>query len=259
MLTDQLEEFLTNLCAAAATETLPRFRMRLAVENKDEAGFDPVTEADRAAESAIRALISRHYPDHGILGEEEVAINPDAEYCWHIDPVDGTRAFICGLPTWGTLIGLSRNGVPIAGVMHQPYTGELFVAEGAGSFHIRGDSRTRLETSPVTALAHAKMMTTTPALFEGSDHDRYRALERQVRLARYGFDCYAYAMLAAGHIDLVVETQLNSYDIAPLIPLIEQAGGVVTTWEGASAINGGRVLAAANGTLHARALEVLAD
>lgn len=257
-MTEEIEEFLRTLCDAAAAETLPRFRMRLAIENKDQAGFDPVTEADRAAESAVRALISKHFPDHGILGEEEEPVNPDAEYCWHIDPVDGTRAFICGLPSWGTLIGLSRNDIPIAGAMHQPYTGELFLADGSGTFHIRAGTRARIETSPVAALAQAKLMTTTPALFRGPDLERYRALEKEVRLARYGFDCYAYAMVAAGHIDLVVECELKSYDIAPLIPLIEQAGGIVTTWEGKSAINGGRVVAAANGTLHAAALAVLA-
>lgn len=258
MLPGDIEAFMRELCDAAARETLPRFRMRLAVDNKLESGFDPVTEADRAAEKAIRALIGERYPDHGILGEEEAATNPDAEYCWHIDPVDGTRAFICGLPSWGTLIGLTRNGVPVAGLMHQPYTDELFIADGAGSFHCRRQSRTRLSNSPVAALAQAKLMTTTPALFAGDDLARYRRLEEQVRLARYGFDCYAYAMLAAGHVDLVVECDLKSYDIAPLIPLIEQAGGVVTTWEGACAVDGGRIVAAANGAIHARALEVLA-
>lgn len=258
MLPSEFEDFSRKLCDAAAEQTLPRFRMRLAIENKDTAGFDPVTEADKAAEAAIRALIARHFPDHGILGEEEAPVNPDAEYCWHIDPVDGTRSFICGLPSWGTLIGLSRNRVPIAGLMHQPFTGEFFIAVGDGSFHVRDSGRTPLETSTVTALSQAKMMTTTPALFEGGDLARYQVLERRVRLARYGYDCYAYAMLAAGHVDLVVESGLKSYDIAPLIPVIEQAGGIVTTWDGNSAIDGGRVIAAANGALHSAAMQLLA-
>jgi histidinol-phosphatase len=257
MLPNDIEAFLHLLCNAAANETLPRFRIRLEIENKLEGGFDPVTAADKAAEAAIRALIRQHYPDHGILGEEEAPLNPDAEYCWHIDPVDGTRAFICGLPSWGTLIGLARNRIPVAGVMHQPYTGEFFLADGTGSFHIRDDNRSSLMTSSVSALEQAKLMTTSPAIFSVVDKPRYQALETRVKLARYGFDCYAYAMLASGHIDLVVESELKSYDIAPLIPVIEQAGGVVTTWDGDSAINGGRIVAAANGALHARALEVL--
>lgn len=256
MLTD-IESFMLELCDAAGRETMPRFRMRLDVDNKDDAGFDPVTEADRAAEVAITALIEVRFPSHGILGEEGEPVNPDAEYCWHIDPVDGTRAFICGLPSWGTLIGLSRNGVPIAGVMHQPFTGEMFLTSGDGAFHIRAGDRTRLEASHTHELSAAKLMTTTPALFDAEEIGGYRALESQVRLARYGFDCYAYAMLAAGHIDLVVESGLKSYDIAPLIPIIEQAGGRVTTWEGGSAINGGRVLAAANPALHDAALAIL--
>jgi len=257
-LPDDLDEFFRLLCAASARETLPRFRVRIDVDNKEKGGFDPVTEADRAAEAAIRAEIGRRFPDHGILGEEHEPVNPDAEFVWHIDPVDGTRAFICGLPSWGTLIGLARRGVPAAGLMHQPFTGETYLATGRGSFLEARGARTRLATSAVTRLADAKLMTTTPKLFSGGDLARYGALEAAVRLPRYGFDCYAYAMLAAGHVDLVVETGLKSYDIVPLIPVIAQAGGVVTDWEGAVPLEGGRVVAAANAELHARALQILA-
>lgn len=257
---DDIEAVLGDMCEVAAGETMPRFRMRLAVDNKEahKGGFDPVTEADKAAESAIRRLIAERFPDHGILGEEEAPLNPDAEYCWHIDPVDGTRAFICGLPSWGTLIGLARNGKAIAGVMHQPFTGERFLADGNATYVIRDDSRIQVKTSGVTDLASAKLMTTTPFLFAEGDIDRYRELESRVRLARYGFDCYAYAMVAAGHIDLVVESSLKSYDIAALIPVVEQAGGVVSTWQGDNAIHGGSIIAAATPQLHAAALEILA-
>ncbi|MCB1463370.1 MAG: histidinol-phosphatase [Nitratireductor sp.] len=256
---DEIEPLLRELCAVAARETMPRFRMRLDVDNKEDGsnGFDPVTEADREAERAIRRYLAEHCPDHGILGEEEAPLNPDAEYCWHIDPVDGTRAFICGLPSWGTLIGLAREGKAIAGVMHQPFTGEMFLADGETTWAIRGDERKALSTSGITELGDAKLMTTTPFLFADDIIDGYRNLEARVRLARYGFDCYAYAMVAAGHIDLVVESSLKSYDIAALIPVIEQAGGVVTTWTGENAISGGSIVAAATPSLHQAALELL--
>ncbi|MCG6859450.1 MAG: histidinol-phosphatase [Salaquimonas sp.] len=257
---DEIESILLEMCDVAARETMPRFRMRLTVDNKDDGdggGFDPVTAADKEAERAIRRLLAERFPDHGILGEEEAPLNPDAEYCWHIDPVDGTRAFICGLPSWGTLIGLARNGRAIAGVMHQPFTGEYFLADGDNSWAIRQDTRKSLHTSGVTELANAKLMTTTPFLFADNIIGGYRALEAKVRLARYGFDCYAYAMVAAGNIDLVVESGLKSYDIAALIPVVEQAGGVVTTWAGDNAIGGGSIIAAATPALHATAIEIL--
>jgi myo-inositol-1(or 4)-monophosphatase len=253
----ELERFLHDLCDAAQAQTLPRFRAATLVDNKEAQGFDPVTQADRAAEAAIRELIMQRYPTHGIIGEEEDAIRADAEYCWIIDPIDGTRSFICGLPSWGTLIGLQHRGKPIAGVMAQPFTGERFIGNDGVSHLVQGASRTRLATRTTTRLADALMMTTTPFLFDEGDIGRYRAVEAACRLTRYGYDCYAYAMVAAGQIDLVVESNLKSYDIAPLIPVIEGAGGIVTTWDGASAHEGGRIIAAANAVLHAEALRLL--
>jgi myo-inositol-1(or 4)-monophosphatase len=229
----------------------------MAVENKEADGFDPVTQADRAAEAAIRELIMQRYPQHGIIGEEEDAVRPDAEYCWIIDPIDGTRSFICGLPSWGTLIGLQHKGKPVAGVMAQPFTGERFIGHEGVSHLVQGGKRTRLVTRKTARLADALMMTTTPFLFDPGDIERYRAVEAACRLTRYGYDCYAYAMVAAGQIDLVVESNLKSYDIAPLIPVIEGAGGIVTTWDGGSARDGGRIIAAANATLHEEALRLL--
>jgi myo-inositol-1(or 4)-monophosphatase len=247
-----IEEFLHDLCSAADRETLPRFRMGLAVENKQQSGFDPVTIADREAERAIRRLIEARFPDHGIIGEEDGAVRADARYCWIIDPVDGTRAFICGLPGWGTLIGLLRDGKPVAGVMAQPYTGERFIGVPEGAFFCRGAERRPIKTRSTAQLADA-----TPHLFPAGDIERYRNVEKACRMARYGFDCYAYAMIAAGQIDLVIESGLQSYDIAPLIPVIERAGGVVTTWTGASAANGGHILASANAHLHEAAMKIL--
>ncbi len=252
-----LEPFLHSLCDAADAQTLPRFRMGLAVENKIESGFDPVTLADREAEAAIRRVIEARFPEHGIIGEEEGAVRADAEYCWIIDPVDGTRSFICGLPTWGTLIGLMHNGEPMAGIMAQPFTGERFTGTPAGAFYSRQGERKPVSTRKTERLADALLMTTTPFLFAPQDIARYQAVEKACKLARYGFDCYAYAMVAAGQIDLVVESSLQSYDIAPLVPVIERAGGIVTTWDGGSPMNGGRIIAAANRAIHGEALAIL--
>jgi histidinol phosphatase-like enzyme (inositol monophosphatase family) len=255
---EAIEAFLNELCDAAEAETLPRFRAQLAVENKETAGFDPVTVADRAAEGAIRRLIMERHPEHGIVGEEEDSIQPDAEHCWIIDPIDGTRSFICGLPGWGTLIGLQRHGKPVAGVMAQPFTGERFIGHSGGSFLVHRGGRVRVATRRTQKLADAMMMTTSPFLFAQEDLPRYGRVEKACRMTRYGFDCYAYAMVAAGQIDLVIESGLKAYDIAPLIPVIENAGGIVTTWDGGSAAHGGRILACANTALHRQAMELLA-
>lgn len=255
---DGLETFLHELCDAAERETMPRFRMRLDIQNKDQAGFDPVTEADRAAELAIRTLVERRFPDHGFVGEEHGKVREDARHVWIVDPVDGTRAFICGLPSWGTLIGLTEGGRPVAGVMAQPFTGERYIACDGEAFLWRNGERRKLATSATARLSDAVMMTTSPYIFAPEIIGRYRAVEKACRMTRYGFDCYAYAMVAAGNIDLVVESGLQAYDIAPLIPLIEAAGGVVTTWEGADAANGGSIIAAANAAIHAQALALLA-
>ena len=254
----EMEAFLHELCDAAARETMPRFRVRIDIENKDETGFYPVTQADKEAEAVIRAMIAGRYPDHGIIGEEEAPLNPDAEFCWHIDPVDGTRAFISGLPNWGTLIGLSRNGRAVAGIMHQPFTGERYFTSNGRSWLDHAGKREPLATRKSSVLSGETIMTTSPFLFAGDLLPRYQALEARCKMARYGYDCYAYAMLAAGHVGLVVESGLKSYDIAALIPVIEQAGGVVTTWNGENAIKGGNILAAANLQIHAQAMAILA-
>lgn len=251
-------DFFRRLAAVAAEQTLSRFRGAGLVANKEAGGFDPVTEADREAEKAIRALIKWEFPDHGILGEEFGSENTDSRFIWIIDPIDGTRAFISGVPVWGTLVGLTEDGDAVAGMMSQPFTGELFYATRDGAFYEGPGGARKLQTRKTTSLADAILFTTTPALFrEKAARARYDALESSVRLARYGTDCYAFAMLAAGHVDIVADPGLQSYDIAALIPIIEQAGGVVTTFAGGPAENGGDIIAAATPELHEAARRAL--
>lgn len=254
----ELKDFLREVAAAAALETLPRFRQAHEIANKQDGGFDPVTEADRAAERAIRRLISERYPDHVIVGEEYGVSGGPSDHEWVIDPVDGTRAFISGLPLWGTLVGLKKDGRAVAGLMAQPFTGETFIADGEGAWYDGPGGPLRLATRNTRRLEDAIMCTTTPALFAGGKRAAYDRIEDKVRLARYGTDCYAYCMLAAGHVDLVVEIGLQPYDIVALVPIIEQAGGVITTVDGGRPEQAGYIVAAANAGLHAAAMEVLA-
>lgn len=252
-----LSAFLERLAQQSGEAILPFFRTELSVLDKGSDRFDPVTEADRAAETVIRRLIQASFPGHGIRGEEFDDVNPDAEYQWVVDPIDGTRAFLCGLPVWGTLIGLMRDGNPVMGVMNQPYTGELFFGDGRHA-RLKGPRGQRdLMTSSKTRLADANLMTTDPRLFTPIERGAFDRVESQVKLSRYGVDCYAYAMLASGQVDLVIESGLKPYDIVGLIPIIEGAGGVITNWDGGSAKDGGSILAAANATLHAEALALL--
>lgn len=253
--------FFVELADAAAAQTLPRFRAGGGIYDKGMKGgvaaFDPVTEADRAAETAIRALITRHFPDHGILGEEHGAEGLDRNHVWVIDPIDGTRAFITGIPVWGTLVGLTENGKAIAGMMAQPFTGELFHAVDGKSWRTSNGIDTENRVSAVRDLADATLFTTTPHLFKGAARQRYDAIETRVKLFRYGCDCYAYCMLAAGFIDLVIETGLQPYDIVALVPIIEAAGGIVTDWDGSRPEKGGNIIAAATPELHQAAMALM--
>jgi myo-inositol-1(or 4)-monophosphatase len=250
--------FVDQLAAVAGDAILPFFRTSLSVENKSRgAHFDPVTAADRSAEAAMRAMIRGTFPDHGILGEEYGAERTDSEYVWILDPIDGTKSFIAGMPVWGTLIALTRRGEPVYGMMHQPFTRESFTGDG-GAARYRGPAGERaLRVRRCTELAEAVLCTTSPLLMNESDRATFRTVEQAVRLSRYGGDCYAYCMLAAGHIDLVIETELKPYDILPLIPIIAGAGGVVTSWQGGSPRAGGRIVAAGDRRVHAQALKLL--
>lgn len=250
--------FVDELATIAGETIRPFFRTALGVENKSTGGaFDPVSEADRAAETVMRNLIRKTFPDHGIVGEEFGDERPDAHYVWVLDPIDGTKSFIAGMPAWGTLIGLLQNGVPVYGMMHQPFIGERFCGDGA-SAHYRGPAGERaLHTRSCAGLKEAILFTTSPLLMSDEDRSRFRQVERSVRLSRYGGDCYAYCMVAAGHVDLVIEAGLKAHDIAPLIPIIESAGGIVTGWSGGSATQGGRIIAAGDRRVHAEALRLL--
>jgi len=250
--------FVDKLAAVSGETIRPFFRTTLGVDNKSSSGgFDPVTEADRAAEAAMRALIRETFPEHGILGEEFAADRPDAEYVWVLDPIDGTKSFICGMMAWGTLIALTRRGDPIYGMMHQPFTREHFTGDGRAASY-RGPAGDRaLRTRPCDKLEDAVLLTTSPLLMREADRRAFERVEQAAQLSRYGGDCYAYCMLAAGNIDLVIETELKPYDILPLIPIIEGAGGMVTTWENGRPHAGGRVIAAGDRRVHAQAMKLL--
>ncbi|MCD7060532.1 histidinol-phosphatase [Pelagibacterium sp. HS1C4-1] len=250
---------MTEAAAAARALTLSHFRTQLSVDNKLTTGFDPVTEADRAAETAIRDVIHRHFPDHAIIGEEWEAKTTGSAFTWIIDPIDGTRAFISGVPVWGTLIGLTHNGRAIAGLMEQPFTGETWTGISGTSAYRRGGAEAALKTSSVQRLSAVRATTTSPELFTGPYAAGWHAIRDRVLQTRYGLDCYGYALLASGHIDLVIEAGLKDVDIAPLVPIIEGAGGVVTTWDGGRAEKGGTCIAAATPQLHEEAMETLRE
>lgn len=257
--------FVDDLATASGKAILPFFRTSLVADDKGGrgGGFDPVTEADKAGEAAMRHLIKRAFPSHGIVGEEFGAERADAEYVWVLDPIDGTRAFIAGLPTWGTLIGLTRNGRPCYGLMHQPFTGERFFGDGGKATYrgpIPGDGagERRLRTRRCASLAEATLSSTTPRLFAEAERAAFERVEAAARNVRFGCDCYAYCMVAAGHIDLVVEAGLQPHDVVALIPIIEGAGGVVTSWDGGDPSQGGAIVAAGDKRVHAQALALLA-
>jgi myo-inositol-1(or 4)-monophosphatase len=250
--------FVDKLAAAAGDAVLPFFRTSLSVENKSRAGsFDPVTAADRAAEQTMRALIRANFPEHGIVGEEFGNERTEAEYVWVLDPIDGTKSFISGLPAWGTLIALMRNGEPVYGMMHQPFTREHFTGDG-GAAKYRGPGGPRaLHARRCATLGEAILMTTSPLLMDETERVAFGRVEQAARLSRYGGDCYAYCMVAAGHVDLVIEAGLKPYDVIPLIPIILGAGGVITTWDGGNAKEGGRIIAAGDKRVHAEAMALL--
>ena len=249
--------FVDELATVSGEAVLPFFRTTLGIENKALRGFDPVTAADRAAEQAMRALIRQNFPEHGIMGEEFGNEREDAEYVWVLDPIDGTKSFISGMPAWGTLIALTRAGSPVFGMMHQPFTRERFTGNG-GAAHYRGPAGERsLRVRECARMQDAVLFTTSPLVMNEADRAAFARVEEVARLSRYGGDCYAYCMLAAGHVDLVIETELKPYDIVPLIPIITGAGGFVSSWDGDGVEKGGRVVAAGDRRMHEAALALL--
>jgi myo-inositol-1(or 4)-monophosphatase len=256
-------QFVEDLATASGEAILPFFRTHMGADDKSGGGvFDPVTEADRAAESIMRSMIQQAFPAHGIVGEEFGNKNPDADYCWVLDPIDGTKSFISGMPLWGTLIGLQHKGRPCYGMMHQPFTRERFSgdsesAKWRGLDSLGRPAERRLHTRACADLGSATLMTTHPSLLAQDTLAPFRRVEEKVRLSRYGGDCYAYCMVAAGHVDLVIESGLQPYDIVALVPIVEGAGGIVTDWQGNTAANGGAIIAAGDKRLHEQALRIL--
>ena len=258
---EALLAFAHRLADLSAEAILPHFRRADGqVDNKARGGpYDPVTAADRGAEEVIRAAVEAAYPSHGIRGEEFGNAREGAEFCWLVDPIDGTRSFIMGLPVWGTLIGLTCAGEPVLGIMQQPFTGERYWS-GRETAHYRGPEGERtLRTRACPSIDAAILSTTSPDLFRaGVERDGFERLSVAARMRRFGGDCYGYCQLAAGHIDLIVEAGLRAFDIVALIPIVERAGGRLTDWEGGPANDGGRVIACGDPRLLPTALARLA-
>lgn len=247
-----------EMADAARAAILPLFRNAdVTADNKRPADFDPVTEADRAAETAMREVLARRRPQDGVFGEEFGQTVGDSGLTWILDPIDGTRAFLCGATSWGVLIGV-RDGQGIRyGLIDQPYTRERFEG-GLGRARLVGPAGERqLAVRQGVPLEAATLMTTFPEIGTPAEALAFRRVADRVRLTRYGLDCYAYALLALGHVDLVIEAGLQSYDIAGPLAVVEAAGGIVTDWQGGPAAQGGRVIAAASDSLHRQALELL--
>ncbi len=237
--------------------TLQHFRKPCIADHKGGNAFDPVTVADRGAESVMRDIIAREFPEHGIAGEEFGNVNEGASFVWTLDPIDGTRSFILGLPLWGTLIGLLHEGKPILGIMDQPFTGERFWSGEQSAWYRGPNGLMRCKTRACAGLGLAYLAATTPDMFEGNDESGFNRLAKAVRMRRFGGDCYLYCMLALGHIDIVAEAQLKPFDIAPLIPIVEKAGGVVTRWGGEDGSANGRYIACGDPSLLEPALSAL--
>lgn len=255
---DELTRVAHALADAAAGAILPHFR-RAGLESisKDVDGYDPVTEADRAGEAAMRARLAELRPDDAVIGEEFGNRPGRSGLTWALDPIDGTRGFVSGTPTWGILIAVADDSGPLLGLIDQPYIGERFWG-GCGTARMTGPrGAATLATRTPRGLEQATLFTTFPEVGSSADRAAFDAVARRVQLVRYGMDCYAYALLAAGQIDLVIEAGLNAYDIQAPIALIEAAGGLVTDWRGGPAHDGGRVVAAANAEIHAAALDIL--
>lgn len=255
-------EFAYRIAQDAGSAILPHFRAAIEVENKDRiGGYDPVTVADRAAETSIRNAIAAAYPTHGVAGEEHGRAPGESPLTWVIDPIDGTKSFVLGQLHWGTLIALNDGTRPVVGVAYQPYVGEAFVAHAGGVAEWRrGGERRRLATRKCPRVADAIMSTTDPRWFRGArEAAAYKAVTDGARFIRFGGDLYCYTQLAMGLCDVVIETALKPFDIQALMPLVEAAGGVISDWRGGSCQDGGDVLACGDRSLHRELLKRIAD
>jgi myo-inositol-1(or 4)-monophosphatase len=254
-----IDAAVTPLVTAAGEIALRHFRSSLVIDDKGSAqGFDPVTAADRLTESYLRRELAALFPEAQIVGEEGGTTGPVGRLRWVIDPIDGTKAFVTGVPAWGVLLGLMVDGRPVAGWCRQPYLDETFAAVAGAGWFDHGGTRRPLATRPTTDLAAAAMYSTHPSMFATpSERAAFEGLAARVRLQRFGGDCYSYCLLALGHIDLVVESSLQPYDIVALIPIVEAAGGVITGPDGDPPVDGGFVIAAATPELHAHVLDLV--
>ncbi len=257
---DAYLQFAGELADAAGEAIRPWFRSHLQVERKGDGS--PVTQADRAAETAIRERICSRFPHHGIVGEEFGAARTDAEWVWVIDPIDGTGAFISGLPTFGTLIGLVWNGVPVLGVLDQPISAERWTGLDFPDISPQTTHNSNVvQTSSTTDLGDSIGFASNPAMFKGPERDAWDRLASSLYRARYGIDCYAYGLLASGFADIVCEASLKAWDYMALVPIVRGAGGQITDWNGGSLTlaSQGRVLASASPGLHRAALDRLRE
>ncbi len=250
--------FMHTLADASGRAILPFFRTALAAEDKAKQGlFDPVTAADRAGETAIRALIAANYPAHGVIGEEFGVEHADAEHVWVLDPIDGTRSFISGMPIWGTLIALLRNGEAVAGMLDQPFLKERFWGDGSFAVGRGPQGESALCTRRRVAMKDAVVWVSASFPRDPVGMAAIERLRNEVRMLHYGSDCYAMAMLAEGHIDAVIETRLEIYDIAAHIPILQGAGGTITGLDGGPALNAGAYVATGDPSLHAPIMSLL--
>jgi myo-inositol-1(or 4)-monophosphatase len=257
---DRLDAVIGPLIKQAGEIALQDFRSSTVPEDKGgSAGYDPVTASDRMTEMFLRRELSVLFPGTQIIGEEGGTTGPAGRARWTIDPIDGTRAYVSGMPLWGVLLGLIVDGRPEAGWCRQPYLDETFAAVAGTGWADHAGERRPLATRSTTELAAATMYSTHPGMFEAPwERQAFAALAAEVRLQRFGGDCYSYCMLASGHLDLVVESSMQSYDIVPLIPIVQAAGGVVTGPDGEVPVDGGFIVAAATPELHAQALQRVA-
>lgn len=255
---EELASFANELALAARRETLRMLPHERSADDKASAGlYDPVTDADRAAETAIRRLIEQRFPDHGIAGEELPDKPANGPFAWSIDPIDGTRSYICGLPSWTTLIAVLDDGEPVVGLIDAPCLDETYVGTTAEAALVRGGERSPISTSKCTCIAEARFSTTDPYLFSGVAADAFNRLRATVRTARFGHDGYAYARLAAGTLDLVVECGLKPHDYDALMPVVRGAGGVFGDWRGGTDFSAGNVIAAATPELYEAAVAIM--
>jgi len=255
----ELTRFAKTLAEASAAAILPYFRRNTTVDVKDGPVWDPVTEGDRAGERAIRQMIEDRYPDHAIHGEEYGIKEGRSPFTWVLDPVDGTRAFVCGMPTWATLIGLSFEGRPVVGLMNQPVVGDMFYGNPEGAWHDYRGTTAAIVTRKGVALSRATVGTTAPELYRSEENQRrFQALRRTAQLTRYGGDAYFFCLMAAGHIDIAMDCGLQPYDITPLLPIVTGAGGAAAEWTGGDLARGGNVITAGSRALLDEALAIMA-